>query len=102
MNPKAPLIDVLIARDGNAWRLYSAPFSWRTPFALHMDERGDVFPVGRPDLADLDSFMWNVDSPFERHPTGDGGIEIRASGRSAIALAVWLQDLIDRGNGGAG
>ena len=29
MTPKSPIIDVLIARDGDAWRLYSAPYSWR-------------------------------------------------------------------------
>jgi len=41
--------------------------------------------------------MWETDAPFARSPTTDGGIEIRAEGRSAVTLAVWLQDLIDRG-----
>jgi hypothetical protein len=61
------------------------------------DERGDVFPLGRPDLADLDRFMWDTDSPFERRQTADGGVEIVARGRSALTLAVWLQQLIERG-----
>lgn len=96
VTPKPPIIDVLIARDGDAWRMYSAPFSWRVPFSGRTDTRGDVFPVARPDVADLDRFMWETDSPFERRVTADGGVEIVAKGRSAITLAVWLQDLVRR------
>jgi hypothetical protein len=99
MTPKAPIIDVLIAPDGNSWRMYSAPSSWRTPFSAHMDQRGDIFPVARPDVADLDRYMWETDSPFERRLTADGGVEIVAKGRSAITLVVWLQDLVGHGNG---
>jgi len=97
MTPQTPVIDVLIARDGDAWRLYSAPRSWRTPFSLHADERGDVYPVGRPDIADLDRFMWETDSPFERRLTPDGGVEMVARGRSAVMLAQWLQELVRQG-----
>jgi hypothetical protein len=63
-------------------------------FADRMDERGSVFPVAKPDVADLDRFMWNVDSPFERSPTTDGRFEIFAKGRSAIALLVWLDGIV--------
>jgi hypothetical protein len=97
MRPQTPIIDVLIARDGDAWRMYSAPHSWRTPFSRHIDKRGDVFPVGRPDVDDLDRFTWDTDSPFERRPTADGGIAIVAKGRSAVTLAMWLQDLVEQG-----
>jgi hypothetical protein len=45
-----------------------------------MDERGSVFPVAKPDVADLDRSMWNVDSPYEKRLTTDGGIEILAKG----------------------
>jgi hypothetical protein len=74
MKPQTPVIDVLIARDGDAWRLHSAPCSWRTPFSLHVDRRGDIFPVGRPDAANLEQFMFATDSPYEVHPTVDGGM----------------------------
>ena len=97
MVPQTPVIDVYIGRDGDAWRLYSAPSSWRTPFSLHMDERGDIFPVGRPDIADLDRFMWETDSVFQRRPTLDGGVEIVAKGRSAVTLVTWIQELIELG-----
>jgi hypothetical protein len=60
-----------------------------------MDERGDIFAVGRPDVADLDAFTWECDAPFERHATADGGVEIRAEGRSAVVLVTWLRDLIE-------
>jgi hypothetical protein len=95
--PQNPIIDVLVARDGDAWRTYAGPSSWRTPFSLYADERGDVSPVGKPDIADLDRFMWDTDSPFERRPTANGGVEIVARGRSALTLVVWLQELIERG-----
>jgi hypothetical protein len=98
MTPKSPILDVFIGRDGESFRLYSAPLSWRAPFHGHMDERGGIFPVGRPDVADLDRFMWEADSPFERRPTADGGVEILAKGRAAVTLAVWLADLIAAGH----
>jgi hypothetical protein len=91
MASKRPIIDVLIVRDGDAWRLCSAPGSWRTPFSLQANERRDVFSVGRLDLANPDEFIWDTDSPFERQAAADGGVEARAVGRSAVTLALWLQ-----------
>jgi hypothetical protein len=99
MTPKGPVVDILIARDGEAWRIYQAPKSWRGGILRsRADERGDVFPVGRPDAADLDRFMWETDSPYDGRPTGDGGIEIVAKGRSAVCLLVWLEELVKRAN----
>jgi hypothetical protein len=92
--PKAPVIDIFIGRDGDAWRLYVAPRSWWPGFLWNRgDERG-VFPVARPDVEDLDRCMWDNDSPFERRPTTDGGVEILAKGRSAITLLVWLERIV--------
>jgi hypothetical protein len=58
MAPKTPVLDLFIGRDGDAWRLYVAPTSW-TPELLRrrMDERGEIFPVATPGLADLDRVM---------------------------------------------
>ncbi len=95
MISKAPVLDLFIGRDGDAWRLYVAPTSWKPMLiADRMDERGSVFPVAKPDVGDLDRFMWNVDSPFEKRLTADGGVEILAKGRSAIALLVWLEGIV--------
>jgi hypothetical protein len=95
MISKAPVLDLFIGRDGDAWRLYVAATSWKPMLLLdRMDERGSVFPVGKPDVADLARFMWNVDSPFEKRLTADGGVEILAKGRSAIALLVWLEGIV--------
>jgi hypothetical protein len=96
MTPKGPVIDILICRDGDAWRLYSAPGSWRGGVLRSRgDERGDIFPVGKPDADDLDKFMFEVDAPYEHRRTSDGGIELVAKGRSAICLLVWLERLLD-------
>jgi len=69
MIPKAPVLDLFIGRHGDAWRLYVAPTSWKPGLIRNrMDERGEIFPVARPDVDDLDRFMWNVDSPFDATP----------------------------------
>ena len=102
MISKAPVLDLFIGRDGDAWRLYVAPTSWKPMLiADRMDERGSVFPVAKPDVGDLDRFMWNVDSPFDKRLTADGGVELLAKGRSAIALLVWLEGVVgtDQGQG---
>jgi hypothetical protein len=100
MMPRAPVIDVFIGRDGEAWRLYFAATSWK-PGLLRdlMDERGSVFPVAKPDVKDLDRFMWKVDSPYDKHVTTHGGIEILAKGRSAIAVAAWLEGIVGTDQG---
>lgn len=90
------MIDVLIARDGDAYRLYSAPGSWRGPLGSHADRRGDVARVDRPDLEDLEGHMFATDSPYEHRPLPDGGVEIKAAGRSAVCLGIWLQGLLPR------
>jgi hypothetical protein len=94
MIPQRPVLDIFIGRDGDAWRLYVAASSWKTGLLRdRLDERGQVFPVAKPDVGDLDKFMWDVDSPFERRPTTDGGVEILAKGRSAVTLLVWLEGI---------
>lgn len=96
MSPQTPVLDVLIARDGDAWRLYLAPGSWRPGILGNIDTStsvASVYPVGRPDVADLKRFAWETDSPHEHLVTADGGVEIVARGRSAITLAVWVGEL---------
>ncbi len=95
MIQQRPVLDVFIGRDADAWRLYVAAASWKPVLLLErMDERGSVFPVAKPDVSDLDRFMWRVDSPYEKRLTADGGVEILAKGRSAIALLVWLEGIV--------
>jgi hypothetical protein len=95
MTPKIPLLDLFIGRDGDAWRLYVAPTSWKPELLRRrMDEHGEIFPVVVPDLSDLDRFMWKGDAPFERRPTTDGGMEILARGRSAEVLVDWLTGIV--------
>jgi hypothetical protein len=98
MTPKSPAIDVFIGRDGDVWRMYFAPRSW-VPLLLFrsMGPNREIYPVARPDADDLDRHMWESDSPYEARKTSDGGLEIRAAGRSAICLLLWLEDLVKRG-----
>jgi hypothetical protein len=95
MTEKAPLLDVFIGRHGSAWRMYFAPASWR-PSMLQswMNEHREIFPVARPDAGDLEKFMWATDSPYQHRKTADGGLEIRAEGRSGVTLLVWLDELV--------
>jgi hypothetical protein len=98
MTPKSPVLDLFIGRDGDAWRLYVAPTSWKPELLRRrMDERGEIFPVAAPDLADLDRVMGNAGAPFERRPTTDGGVEVLAQGRSAkVLLLGWLAGIVGR------
>lgn len=95
MKEKWPVLDLFIGRDGDGWRMHFAPGSWR-PGMLRpwMNERRDIFPVARPDADDLANFMWQTDSPYAHRQTADGGIEIRAEGRSAVTLLIWLDELV--------
>ncbi len=72
--------------------------SWRPELLRRrMDERGDIFPVAAPDLADLDRVMCSADAPFDRRPTTDGGVEVLAQGRSAkVLLLGWLAGIVGR------
>ena len=96
MTPKSPILDLFIGRHGAAWRLYFAPTSWKPELLQRqMDQRGEIFPVGEPDVAELDRTMGNALAPFERRPTTDGGVEIRAHGRSAkVLLLGWLAGIV--------
>jgi hypothetical protein len=46
---KGAVIDLLVARDGDAWRLYFAPSSWK-PETLGAADRDSMFPVAPPDF----------------------------------------------------
>jgi hypothetical protein len=65
MNPKAPVLDLFIGRDHDAWRMYVAETSWM-PGLLRMraDKRREIFPVAKPDADDLERFMFETDSPY--------------------------------------
>ena len=89
------MLDVFIGRRGDAWRLVFAPLSWMPPMlGVRANGCREIFPVARPDADDLAKFMGETDSPYEHHRIADGGVEIRAEGRSAVTLLVWLDQLV--------
>lgn len=96
MTTQTPVIEAFIGRDGDAWRLYIAPSSWCPPMLRSpLDDHLEAFPVAAPDLKQLDAQMWSCDAPYEKHETSLGGVEIKAKGRSATALLVWLEALLE-------
>lgn len=93
--PEWPESDVLIVPERGARKICFAPQSWDPPLLRwHMNERREVFPVGQPDLEDLEDFMWSLDAPYVKHPRADGGVALYAKGRGGMMLAFWLKDLI--------
>lgn len=93
------IIDLLLSRDGNAWRVYAA--GWVPPsLRSELDNYGERFPLPEPDLDELERFMWAIDAPFTFHRPRGGGVELSARGRSAVALSVWLEGWICTAGGG--
>jgi hypothetical protein len=93
--PKNPVIDLLIMRDRDAWRLLLAPISWVPGIlASRMDARREIFPVRNPGADDLDAFMLESDAPYEGGKTADGGVQVLTKGRSAICLLIWLEGVV--------
>jgi hypothetical protein len=95
MNDGTPVIDVFISADRRGSRLYFTRTSWCPPMLRdRLDENLEAFPVKPLDLDDLESHMWRCDAPYEKRVTTMGGAEIRAKGRSAVVLTVWLEGLL--------
>jgi len=89
VNDQTPVLDVLLARDRDAWRLYVAP-GWCPPsLQQHLDADGEAYPVAEPDLEALDRAMFAADAPYEKRE-GRAGVELLGRGRSAEALGDWL------------
>lgn len=53
----------------------------------------EIFPLPVPDFDDLDQFMWDLDTPYEKHVNDHGNVDLRARGLAAICLSEWLQGL---------
>lgn len=86
-------LEAFIGKHGDGWRLYV--HGWAPPFLrLRLDASGEAFPVSAPDLPALDAFMFRLDAPYETRTTSNGDVELGARGRSAIALAEWLDGLV--------
>ena len=45
-----------------------------------MNARREACCARRPDLEDLERFMWAGDAPYAKRLTGDGGVELFAKG----------------------
>lgn len=76
MKPQWPGTDVLLVPEGPfLWSIYFALRSWDPPMLRRwMNGRREVRCIGRPDLEDLERFMWRCDAPYEKRRTGGGGV----------------------------
>jgi hypothetical protein len=84
-----PKLEVFFGRHGDAWRVYVN--GWAAPYVRSkLDAQGEAWPVRAPDLTDLESYMWKLDTPYTAAQTTLGGVAIEARGRSAVALWEWL------------
>ena len=88
-------LDVYIGPDRVGARLYLTRRSWLPPVLRdHLDENLEAKLPKLPDWEAFDRFMWETDSPHEKRVTTSGGAEIKAKGRSAVTLLVWLESEI--------
>jgi hypothetical protein len=95
MLEKAPVLDVFLGREHDAWRLHFAPSSWCPGLRqIQLDQHYTIFPVSCPDVDRLERFMWERDAPYEYRKTKHGDLEILAKGRSALSLFAWLNELV--------
>jgi len=86
------ILDVLISPDRTGARLYVTRSSWCPPILRdQLDANLEALLAKLPDWEAFDRFMWETDSPHEKRITASGGAEIKAKGRSAVALLVWLE-----------
>lgn len=82
MTPKAPVFDLFIGGDGDAWRLYIAAGSWAPPvLSTRMDEHREVFPW--PSQTPITS---TSSCPRRTLPTITGGRATAASRASRRAV----------------
>ena len=63
-----------------------------------MNSRREVRCIRRPDLEDLERFMWRCDAPYEKRRTGGGGVQLFARGRGGFMLAFWISEYISPGS----
>jgi hypothetical protein len=92
--PREAKIDLLFSQDRGAWRLYVN--GWVAPYVRRrLDANREAFPVGEPDLADLERLMWKADAPYALKRTAVGGVLIEAKNRSAIMIWEWLDGHLD-------
>jgi hypothetical protein len=95
MTEQAPPFDLFVSPDRVGARLYLTRRSWLPPVLRdHLDENLEAKLAALPDWTAFDRFMWETDSPHEKRITTSGGAEIRARGRSAVTLLVWLEGVL--------
>ena len=67
MTPQSPMTDVLIVPDEQQLEDHLRPVLVGPPMLrFHTNARREVFPVARPDLEDLERFMWACDAPYQK------------------------------------
>jgi hypothetical protein len=82
-------LNLFCSLEGEAWRVHVRPTRLPRYLQQCFDEHGEAFPV-LLDFDDLDRHMDANQASFEKRVARTGGVELRAQGEAAAALAVWL------------
>jgi hypothetical protein len=82
-------LNLLCARQGDAWRIYAAP-TWMPPYLRRcFDQNGEAYPAYL-DFEDLERFTKKRGLEIEQRWTKAGDVELIARGAGARELAAWV------------
>jgi len=89
-------LSLLCTPEDEAWRLYAEP-SWMPVYLRRcFDEHYEAFPV-LLDFEELDRHMSKRGLTFEKVANDFGDVQLKARGRAAMELAVWLSQMFATG-----
>lgn len=83
------VLDVFCARLKDGWQIDFA-LDWVPPFLKPFLDRHHAATVLLLDFDDLEEHMAARGAVYEKRPSKLGGVQLRASGPAAKALAEWL------------
>lgn len=85
-------LELLCTPEDEAWRLYATPTRMPVYLRRCFNEQYEAFPVYL-DFEDLDRYMKKRGLDVEKHANDFGDVELKARGRAAMELAVWLSKM---------
>jgi len=81
---------------GDAWRVHVRPAGLPRYLRALFDMHYEAYPV-LLDFDDLERHMSSSGTPYEKHITKTGSVELLAQGPAAESLGVWLSTAFSSG-----